>query len=257
MIEGVDGKRLQANRRRARSDCCRTMPPRNSQVMQNVFSAEFGHSSGGQFNVILKTGSNTFHGSAYEYFENRNLNAIDQQFTNSGITGKPRFDQNRAGGHVSVRSHYPPQQTFLLRQLRIQSARPINYAGENLSPTAAGFATLASLPGLSATDLAVFKKYVPVAATALADTTRYPIVAGVPVQVRLSSVLAPNYQNSYAGVASGDYNISSTDQLQVRYVYNRLATVDAMRRVCPCSLSRSRADTTSPPFPSITTSRRR
>ncbi len=46
-------------------------------VLQNQFSPEFGHSSGGQFNQIVKSGTNEIHGSAYEYLENRNLNAAD------------------------------------------------------------------------------------------------------------------------------------------------------------------------------------
>src|SRR6185503_13126773 len=42
-------------------------------VLQNQFSAEFGHSSGGQFNVVLNGGDNEFHGAVYEYFQNRKL----------------------------------------------------------------------------------------------------------------------------------------------------------------------------------------
>ncbi len=41
--------------------------------LQNQFGADFGHSSGGQFNQVVKSGTNEFHGSAYEYFINRDL----------------------------------------------------------------------------------------------------------------------------------------------------------------------------------------
>ncbi|HXU16110.1 MAG TPA: carboxypeptidase regulatory-like domain-containing protein, partial [Terriglobales bacterium] len=41
-------------------------------VLQNQFSPEFGHSSGGQFNQTIKGGTNSFHGRLYEYFQNRN-----------------------------------------------------------------------------------------------------------------------------------------------------------------------------------------
>ena len=51
----------------------------NFTVLQNQFSPEFGHSSGGQFNQTIKSGTNQFHGKAWEYFQNRNLNAIDYQ----------------------------------------------------------------------------------------------------------------------------------------------------------------------------------
>jgi len=36
-------------------------------VLQNQFNAEFGHSSGGQFNVVIRRGGNDFHGTIYEY----------------------------------------------------------------------------------------------------------------------------------------------------------------------------------------------
>ena len=42
-------------------------------VLQNQFSAEFGHSSGGQFNTVVQSGTSSFHGKTYEYLQNRNL----------------------------------------------------------------------------------------------------------------------------------------------------------------------------------------
>ena len=44
-------------------------------LITNQFAPEFGHSSGGQFNTNIISGTNQFHGVAYEYFDNRNLNA--------------------------------------------------------------------------------------------------------------------------------------------------------------------------------------
>src|ERR1700688_3888833 len=55
-------------------------------VLQNQFAPDFGHSSGGQFNTIIKSGTNSFHGDAYIYSENRNFNAIDQSVINNGLT---------------------------------------------------------------------------------------------------------------------------------------------------------------------------
>src|SRR6202162_1970507 len=67
-------------------------------VLQNQFAPDFGHSSGGQFNTIIKSGTNSFHGDAYIYSENRNFNAIDQSVINNGLTSNPRYDNNRMGG---------------------------------------------------------------------------------------------------------------------------------------------------------------
>ena len=45
-----------------------------------------------------RAASNSFHGDAYIYSENRNFNAIDQSVINNGLTSNPRYDNNRMGG---------------------------------------------------------------------------------------------------------------------------------------------------------------
>src|SRR6185503_18304710 len=47
------------------------------QVNQNGFSAEFGRAGGGVINVVTKSGTNEFHGGAFEYFRDEALNAND------------------------------------------------------------------------------------------------------------------------------------------------------------------------------------
>ena len=46
-------------------------------LLANQFSAEFGRSNGGQFITVTKTGTNEYHGTAYGFFQNRYLNALD------------------------------------------------------------------------------------------------------------------------------------------------------------------------------------
>ena len=193
-------------------------------LLQNQFSAEFGHSSGGQFNVIVKSGTNSLHGSAYEYFQNRDLNAIDQLFANSGTSAKTRYDQNRVGGTIGgpiVRN-----KLFFFGNYEYNPLGQSTTPGEILAPTAKGYATLAGISVLNQTNLSVLKQYVAPAATPLADASQFPKVAGVPIEVGQLSVVAPNYLNGYDAVASADYNASSADQLRLRYVYNRTVTLD-------------------------------
>ena len=45
------------------------------QVNTNSFSAEFGRAAGGTINVVTKSGTNQFHGTAFEFFRDRILNA--------------------------------------------------------------------------------------------------------------------------------------------------------------------------------------
>lgn len=74
--------------------------------------ATFGRGSGGQINIVTKSGSNQWHGSAYEYLRNDALDAADYfykanpspQFrTSSGKAKTPPFKQNLFGGSIGGR----------------------------------------------------------------------------------------------------------------------------------------------------------
>jgi hypothetical protein len=44
-------------------------------IQTSNYAAEFGQAGGGYFNVTMKSGTNSYHGSAYDYFSNEALNA--------------------------------------------------------------------------------------------------------------------------------------------------------------------------------------
>ena len=137
-------------------------------VLQNQFGAEFGGASGGVFNAIVKTGTNSVHGSIYEYFQNRNLDAVDAVNVHAGQTSLPRFDSNRLG--ATVGGPIIKDKLFYFGNYEYnptgQSAQP---AATVYAPTAAGLSILNGLSGLSKTNLGVFEKYVPVAPVATND----------------------------------------------------------------------------------------
>ena len=193
-------------------------------LLQNQFGAEFGHGSGGQFNLIVRAGTNDVHGSVYEYLQNRNLNALDQLFANAGTRTKPRFDSNRLGANLG--GPLRRNKLFYFVDFEYAPTGQASSPGEILSPTEQGYATLATIPGLSQTNLGVLKQYVAPAPVALADTTQYPIVSGIPIPVGILPVVAPSYQNSYNAVGSGDYYASATDQLHLRYIFNHASQLD-------------------------------
>jgi hypothetical protein len=57
------------------------------QVVTSNFSAEYGKASGGVVNTVTRSGSNSIHGSAYEFFRNRTLNAVDRTTVNGLYPG--------------------------------------------------------------------------------------------------------------------------------------------------------------------------
>ncbi|MES2393816.1 MAG: carboxypeptidase regulatory-like domain-containing protein, partial [Acidobacteriota bacterium] len=72
------------------------------RVETNNYSAEYGRASGAVINVVTRSGTNKFHGKAYDYLRNTNLNAIGP-FTpakdpNTGQSVKPVFIRNQFGG---------------------------------------------------------------------------------------------------------------------------------------------------------------
>ena len=70
------------------------------RVLTNTFDAEYGRNSGSVVNVVTKSGTNDLHGSVYEFFRNRVLNANDYCLTAAeGLPcDKPKFNQNQFGG---------------------------------------------------------------------------------------------------------------------------------------------------------------
>ena len=67
---------------------------REFRVEANAYSAEFGRNSGGQINVLTKSGTNTVSGAAFEYHRNDALDA--KNFFDTGA--KPAFRRNQFGG---------------------------------------------------------------------------------------------------------------------------------------------------------------
>ncbi len=67
------------------------------QVNSNSYSAELGHAGGAVINVITKSGTNQFHGSAFEFFRDRGLNANDLINKNNGRARSP-FHFHQFGG---------------------------------------------------------------------------------------------------------------------------------------------------------------
>jgi hypothetical protein len=68
-------------------------------VQTSNYSPEFGTAGGGLFNLTMKSGTNQYHGSGYDYFVNEFLNA-GYPFSNDGAGNKvrPRNRRNDYGG---------------------------------------------------------------------------------------------------------------------------------------------------------------
>jgi hypothetical protein len=70
------------------------------RVLTNTFTADSGRAAGAVINVITKSGTNSFHGSLFEYYRNDKLNAFPWGSTTStGVkNAKPKYHLNQFGG---------------------------------------------------------------------------------------------------------------------------------------------------------------
>ena len=158
-------------------------------LLQNQFSPEFGGGSGGIFNVIVKTGGNAVHGSIYEYLQNRDLNAVDALDATQGLTSLPRYDNNRLG--ATIGGPIIKNKFFYFGNFEYNPIGSSSVPGAPIvAPTAAGLATLNGLSGLSATNLGVFEKYVPIAP---ANDQGSVVVNNINIPVGTISTVSPSY----------------------------------------------------------------
>ncbi len=81
---------------------------------RSTYDAQYGRSMGGQVNVVTKSGTSDFHGSAYEFFRNDVLNATNF-FVNRAHGQKPPFRFNdwgfTLGGPLFIPGHYNTDKT--------------------------------------------------------------------------------------------------------------------------------------------------
>jgi hypothetical protein len=194
-------------------------------VLQNQFSPEFGHSSGGQFNQVVMSGTNQFHGRVYEYFQNRNLNALDYSYKRSGTFINPRFDNNRFGGQVGGPVLH--DKLFFFQNFEYNPIGRAGGATTLFAPTSAGYSTLNTVSGLSATNLGVLEKYLDPAPSATATVTVHDAGgAAIAIPTGPLPVIAPSFTNNLTSVSSVDDSISPTDSLRLRYIYFKQDTPD-------------------------------
>src|SRR5712671_3837688 len=181
-IDGVDDNKIDTNGP--------TQPVIQESVAEftlltNQFTAENGHSAGGQFNIVTKSGTNNWHGAGWGYNRNRNYDAFDNLQKDRGA--KDRFDYNRAG--ASAGGPIVHNKFFIYGAYEFQNNGLASSSPSFSSPTADGLATLMSLAHDSAvTD--VLKQF-PLAPTANAAVQ----VNGQAIPVGTIQSIAPNFAN--------------------------------------------------------------
>lgn len=100
LLDGVDNNAYGTSNQGFANQVAQPAPDAVAEfkVITNNYSAEYGRSGGATIDVALRSGTNAFHGSAWDFLRNTNLNAIGYIFGARPATfRKPALQQNQFG----------------------------------------------------------------------------------------------------------------------------------------------------------------
>ena len=226
-------------------------------LLQNQFSAEFGRSNGGQFITVTKSGTNEYHGTGYGFFRNRFLTALDARAKEAGTVRQrnppdpdtqsfmPRSDFFRGGFNIGGPMYLPKfgegkpdvwsgkDRLFFFTSYERLQAGFASAPGGITALTASSLAAVSGAPGVSLTNLNIYRQFVPVAAAATDHVNFCPVrpdldglctdASGNPItqlSLGVGPVIFPdqpqfNKQNNF--VVNIDYTQSSKTQHHARF----------------------------------------
>jgi hypothetical protein len=200
-------------------------------LLTNQFAAEYGHSAGGLFNTVTKSGTNNWHGALWEFNRNRNYNAADnlqkQRIETGQATDKDRFDYNRFG--ASVGGPIKRDKVFIYGAYEFQNQGLASAGSTVTMPTAAGLAQLQAMSPNSAVSEVLSQFPLAPQSNGLAHCssgTSDPLqplacVNGQAIDVGTFQSVAPSYSNQHDFTINGDANLGK-HQLRGRVLYDRL-----------------------------------
>ncbi len=190
------------------------------RVITSNADAEFGRNSGGQINVITKSGTNQFHGDVFEFARNRAFDArsffdTNMAFQRDGKAIAPPFTQNNFG--ATLGGPVRKDKTFFFASWEgFHQRQGVSVVNNIPSPNTIAAITQQS-PALGQILSATFQGAY--AAPVANDQSPASIIAAnKPVLTPLSLVRSNSYdQNSYMGKV--DHYLSDRARLSARYTY--------------------------------------
>lgn len=199
-------------------------------ILQSNYSAEFGRAGGTVVNVVTRSGTNQFRGSAYDIIQNSAFNSLTPGQRQQGLTKVPQQTQNTFGGSIGGPLYLPrfgeggpavfggKNKLFFFGTFQADLIRSNAVATGNV-PTTAGFNTLRSLfPAGTNPNL---DYYLGIVGNSRGSTNPFlvPLSGGRPaVEFGTVSQAAPQPVNTYDYITRVDYTPSSRDTFNIRYL---------------------------------------
>ena len=223
-IDGVDDNRVDVNGP--------TQPVIQESVAEftlltNQFSAEYGHSAGGQFNIVTRSGSNDWHGAAWGFNRNRDFDAATNQEIAAAAAAKAagnavpdvknRFDYNRLG--ASAGGRILKDKFFVYGAYEFQNEGLGSQGATVITPTDAGMSQLLAMnPNAAVT--AILKEF-PTAPSNDKGTVPVNLNGNLQnIPVGTFAGVAPSYFREHDFTVNGDLNWGK-HQVRGRVLYDR------------------------------------
>jgi Carboxypeptidase regulatory-like domain/TonB-dependent Receptor Plug Domain len=205
------------------------------QVLTNPYSVEFGRNTGGQINVITKSGGDLFKGDLWDYYTTSKFYSLTNLEKASGLTEPARYYRHQAGGDIGgpiIRG-----KTFFYGLYQYDPQRPAATPNSTTvrMMTPAGFAALQNVP-LGPGQTAASRQAVLSRLSFLNDvyasgatfrTLQNTLVNGVPIETGNSNVniISPStYKTLQLRV---DHKVTNNITATVRELYNPKIDQDA------------------------------
>ena len=221
-IDGVDDNKVDTNGP--------TQPVIQESVAEftlitNQFSAEYGHSAGGQFNIVTKSGTNNWHGAGWAYNRNRDFDAATNQEIAAAASQptppadvKNRFDYNRFG--ASAGGPIRKDKFFIYGAYEFQNEGLGAQGATVITPTATGMSQLMALNPDSAV-VAVLNQF-PIAPVNDKGTVPVSLNGGPTQNIPIGTFagVAPSWAREHDFTINGDLNLGK-HQVRARVLYDR------------------------------------
>src|ERR1043165_5732365 len=209
--------------------------------LQNNFNAEFSSGGAGLFNTITKSGTNTYHGSVFGYFDRERFNA---RATDEDGTTKRRFKQNRYGGTVGGPLPYPhfgeggpavhsgKDHLFFFFAYQKTTFDGEGGSAGYIAPTAAGLAKIAALPGVSPFVINLVNQSMPLATSREFDNCSSSgtgsILGTCGIDMGTVNAVLPNANATKSYQFNVDANLNAKNQLRFRYYWYNYSSADGV-----------------------------
>jgi len=208
------------------------------QVQTSAYSAEFGRNTGGQINVITRSGTNRFRGDLWEYWTGSRFYSLDNLEKASGLTEPAKYNRHQAG--AAVGGPVVRDKLFFFGLYQADPQRTEERPSTTVRiPTQAGYRVLQNVP-LGAGQPASSRQAVLQKIAFLQDTyTQNPnfrnlsatTVNGVPVETGQTNLNIVDPSTYHSALGRADYRVGSADNITVRYSLNNRKDENAISNV--------------------------